>query len=68
MSDPVQKAGVTVSLSRLTGYLDGVISNAKKAQAELDTAKRAKDAKPPESILMRIARAALSPGKNTPNS
>lgn len=63
MADPGQKQ-VTVSISRLTGYLDGVISNAEKAKAELEAARKAKVAAASTgSLFMKLARTALSGGK-----
>lgn len=62
MADPNQKQ-VTVSISKLTGYLDGVISNAQKAKDDLEAARRAKAASSSkDSLFMRLMKSALSGG------
>lgn len=66
MADPNQKQ-VTVSISKLTGYLDGVISNAQKAKDDLETARKAKaSGGSKDSLFMRLAKSALSGGVKKP--
>jgi hypothetical protein len=40
MSEP---KGVTVSITKLTAYLDKIVATAKAAQADLEAAKKAKE-------------------------
>jgi hypothetical protein len=61
MADPGKQ--VTVSISKLVGFLDGVLSNAQKAKDELETAKKARaQAGAQDSIFMKLAKSALSGG------